>query len=447
MSLSHDTIAAIATPAGRGGIGVVRVSGVLCKEIYQALTGIVPKPRIAEYVSFKSTSGEMLDKGIGIFFKGPASYTGEDVFECHAHANRIILDQLLEEIVLLGARLARPGEFTERAFLNNKMDLIQAEAVVDLIDSHSRKAARSAIQSLDGVFSTQVLNLREQVFKARALVEAALDFPEEEDVSVDLDPAINIIKQSREALKQVLNRAQAGRVLDQKPSVVIIGPPNVGKSSIINFLSGNDVAIVSTTPGTTRDIVKESVLLKDNVFSLIDTAGIRESDDHIEKEGMNRAYKELSQADLVLFVFDASQVNNVEPSFLCKRLSPETRSITVWNKEDLCQDKTHINSADEVYVSAKTGLGMDNLIEKICHKLNQLDSSEDLIFARQRHIDALSSVQKSLDDSLINLEKGVGMEVIAENLRQALSGFDQITGKTTTDDILGEVFSRFCIGK
>lgn len=447
MVPSRDTIAAIATAPGRGGIGVVRVSGARCGEIYQAIIGAQPEPRIAKYVSFKSSSGEIIDKGIGIYYKSPSSYTGEDVLECHLHGNRIVLGMLLDEIITFGARLARPGEFTERAFLNNKLDLVQAEAVTDLIDSRSKKAARSAMQSLSGVFSNQVLGLREGVFKARALIEAALDFPEEEGVDVDITPAIKIINQNLERLNQLLSKAEAGRVLDQSPSVVIVGPPNVGKSSIINFLSGNDAAIVSSTAGTTRDIVRENVLLDGNAFTLIDTAGIRQAGDEIEQEGINRSYKALNQADLVLFVYDESAEKDQGFLGLEKKLPSGVKSIVIRNKVDLCGTGKQACSNNDIYVSAKTGQGMDVLVNKICCSLNLVDNEEDLIFARQRHIDALYSVKNSLKQALNNVEKKVALEVLAEDLRLALVGFDEITGKTITDDILGEIFSRFCIGK
>ena len=447
MPKNNDTIAAIATPSGRGGIGVIRVSGKRCKDIYQALTGVLPEPRLVQYVSFKSSDQKIIDKGIALYFEGPSSYTGEDVVECHAHGSRIVLGMLLDEIVSLGARTALPGEFTERAFLNDKIDLVQAEAVADLIDSNSKKAARSALQSLNGVFSHDIMQLRDQIFNARALIEAALDFPDEDDVDISIDPAIKDIRKSLVMLNDLLVKAEAGRVLDQNPSVVIVGPPNVGKSSIINYLSGVDSAIVSTLPGTTRDIIREKVLLGGYAITLVDTAGIRETSDAIEKEGVERAHKAIGLADIVLYVIDNSLEQTIEQGVLDKYLSPGAKAIIIRNKIDLCGEVNHENTDNEVYVSAKTGTGMDKLIDIICLNLDITDSEEDLIFARQRHIDALSLIRNNLQCVLADVKSNVGLEVLAESLRQCLSGFDEITGKTTTDDILGSVFSRFCIGK
>jgi len=447
MPENNDTIAAIATPSGRGGIGVIRVSGKRCKNIYQALTGVPPKPRLAQYVSYRSSDQKIIDKGIALYFEGPSSYTGEDVVECHAHGSRIVLSMLLDEIVSLGARIALPGEFTERAFLNDKIDLVQAEAVADLIDSNSKKAARSALQSLDGVFSHSIMQLRDQIFNARALIEAALDFPDEDDVDINIDPAIKDIRKSMAMLNEILLKAEAGRVLDQNPSVVIVGSPNVGKSSIINYLSGFDSAIVSTLPGTTRDIIREKVLLGGYAITLVDTAGIRETSEAIEKEGVDRAHKALGLADIVLHVIDNSLEFTIERGVIDEYLSPGAKAIIVRNKIDLCDDLNYENTDNEVYVSAKTGTGMDKLVDIICLNLDITDSEENLIFARQRHIDALSLIRNNLQCVLTDVKSDIGLEVLAESLRQCLSGFDEITGKTTTDDILDSVFSRFCIGK
>lgn len=446
MPEKNDTIAAIATPSGRGGIGVVRVSGKNSRKIYKALTGLDPKPRYAQYVSFKSSTKQIIDKGIALYFENPSSYTGEDVVECHVHGSRVLLDMLLDEIISLGARMARPGEFTERAFLSGKIDLVQAEAVADLINSNSKKAARSAMQSLDGVFSDNVRQLRELVFNARALVEAALDFPDEEDVDVDIKPAIENVEKSLSELNVLLKKAEAGRVLDQSPTVVIAGSPNVGKSCLINRLSGFDSAIVSAEAGTTRDIIREKVLLGDYVVTLVDTAGIRKTSHAVEKEGVERSYKALAVADIVLSVVDISQEQKVEDE-LSRYLSSGGKIITVKNKIDLCEASNYKNTDDEVYVSAKTGKGIDDLVKKICSTLDISDNEEDLIFARQRHIDALNLVKDYLQQSLDAVKSGAGLEVFAESMRLALSGFDEVTGKTTTDDILGKVFSQFCIGK
>ena len=447
MPENKDTIVAIATPAGRGGIGVVRVSGDKSKEIYLALTGKEPIARQAQYVSFKSSSEQIIDKGIALFFQNPSSYTGEDVFECHAHGSRVLLEMLQSEIIALGARPARPGEFTERAFLNDKIDLVQAEAVADLIDSNSKKAARSAMQSLDGAFSKKVNELRELVFNSRALIEAALDFPDEEDVDVDIMPAVENIYKAMSELKSLLKKAEAGRVLDHNPTIVIAGLPNAGKSCLINALCGYDSAIVSEEAGTTRDIIREKVFLGDYVVTLIDTAGLRETSNKIEKEGVARSHKALKIADIVLYVVDHCVVSESCSDQVNAHISPDVKKITVNNKIDLCQGESFNNTNDTVYISAKNGEGIETLIKLICSLLDLSENDEDIIFARQRHIDALSSIEEQLSQVISAVDKNVGLEVLAESLRQALTGFDDITGRTTADDVLGKVFSQFCIGK
>ncbi|MFT5396098.1 MAG: tRNA modification GTPase [Gammaproteobacteria bacterium] len=447
MPKNSDTITAIATPTGRGGIGVVRVSGTKTKDIFKAITGLFPKARLVQFVSFKSSDQKTIDKGIALYFEAPASYTGEDVMECHAHGSRIVLGMLLDEILSLGARLALPGEFTERAFLNDKIDLLQAEAVADLIDSNSKKAARSAMQSLTGVFSDSVKDLRERVFNAKALIEAALDFPEEEDVVVDTQPASREVKVCMEMLNGLIVKAEAGRVLDQNPSIVIAGLPNAGKSSVLNYLSGFDSAIVSTTPGTTRDVIKEKVLLGDYAVTLFDTAGIRDTEDKVERDGVDRAHKALALADIVLCVHDNTLDDTSISGELIKHISSGAKIILVRNKIDLCSGKDFINSENEVFVSVKANVGMDQLVQTVCRHLEIVENEEDLIFSRQRHIDDLHRISKSLKSVLSDIASGAGLEVQAEALRQCLTGFDELTGETTSDDVLGAVFSKFCIGK
>ncbi len=447
MVKNSDTITAIATPTGRGGIGIVRVSGNKTKKIFQLLTGLSPKARIAQYASFKSSDQEIIDKGIAIYFSSPASYTGEDIMECHAHGNRIVLGLLLDEILSLGARLARPGEFTERAFINNKIDLLQAEAIADLINSNSKKAARSAIQSLSGIFSEKIKDLRGHVFNAKVLIEAAIDFPEEEDVIIDTLPASSEIQICLDALNELILQAKAGRILDQNLSVVIAGRPNAGKSSVLNHLSGFDSAIVTATPGTTRDVIKERMLLGDHAVTLFDTAGIRETEDKVEQAGIDKANEALAIADIVLYVHDNTiAMPNLHADF-SEHISPDAKVIIVRNKIDLSNENNLTNSEREVYVSVKTGVGMRKLVEVICHHLNIVENEEDLIFSRQRHLEDLHKIMKSLKRVLSNIKKGAGLEIQAESLRLCLSGFDSLTGETTSDDVLGAVFSKFCIGK
>ncbi len=445
MPSNKDTITAIATPPGRSGIAVIRISGKKSVKIYKSLTGEPPVNRQAKYTSFTSSSKRLLDKGVSIFFKGPASYTGEDTVECYSHGNRMILDMLLEEIISLGARLALPGEFTERAFLNDKIDLVQAEAVADLIDSNSKKAVRSAMQSLQGAFSENILQLREKTVHAKALIEAYLDFPDEEDVNIDVSPAKEKINECLESLNNTLLKAKRGRMLNHAPLIVLAGPPNAGKSTLINYLSGSDTSIVSEHPGTTRDAIRESILLSDQLVTLVDTAGLRSTNDEVEKEGVERTYKAIHSADLVLYIFDSRDTGNPKTE-IKKYLSDEINYMLIRNKIDLCDKKSNRN-IKTLDISAKTGEGVDELVKKIKQILDFATEDEDIIFARQRHVDAIKRIRSLLKESLSCIEKRAGLEIVAEPLRQSLLIFDEIIGKTTTNDILENIFSRFCIGK
>lgn len=443
MPESNDTIAAIATPSGRGGLGIVRVSGPLSRSVFKALTTQKPKPRLAEFVSFYASDKKIIDKGIALFFKAPASFTGEDIMECQVHGSHIVLNLLLQEIISLGARLASPGEFTERAFLNNKINLLQAEAIADLIDSNSKKAALGAMQSLQGAFSDNVKTLRDKVFNAKALIEAALDFPDEEDVDINTAPAAEDIQTCLNELDMLLKKTEAGRVLDHNPTIAIIGRPNAGKSSIINYLSGMDSAIVSKTPGTTRDIIKEKILMQGYAVTLLDTAGIRETTDEIERAGVDRAQKALNMADILLHVHDINDVKPDENGLI--DIPVGMKVITVNNKIDLCSGDKFVHSDNAVYVSAKTGAGMDVLVDRVCRHLDMTGSEEGLVFSRQRHVDVLRVARNYLENAVV--DNGLGLEVQAESMRQCLSCFDELTGRTTSDDVLGAIFSQFCIGK
>lgn len=452
MAAGADTIAAIATPPGQGGLGVIRVSGPDSGPICRALTGALPEPRMARYAALKTKTGELIDRGIVIYFKAPASYTGEDLLECQVHGGRMLLALLLDEIVSLGARLAGPGEFTERAFLNGKLDLIQAEAVADLIASQSKQAALAAARSLDGVFSREVGALKDRILRALATVEAALDFPDEEDVSPDLSPLEATISDCRRALADLLMRARAGHRLQQTPAVVIAGPPNAGKSCIMNALSGHDAAIVSDIPGTTRDTVREALMLAQQVFTLIDTAGLREAADGLEQEGIRRANKAIREADLTLLVF---AVNEPVPALL-KELRgriPPARRLLVWNKIDLSARDPVVDpgadpgAEDAVYLSARSGAGMDALRARLQERLAGGQNIEHPLLARERHIKALNAIHTLLGETGAGLAAGEGLEIVAERLRQLLRGFDGILGRAAPDAVLGQIFSRFCIGK
>ena len=448
MPTKKDTIAAIATPPGTSGIGVIRVSGLSSKNIFKALTGTKPKNRSAQYVSFKSSENEVLDRGISLFFQGPASYTGEDTMECFIHGNRMLLDMLLSEIFSLGARPALPGEFTERAFLNGKIDLIQAEAVADLINSSSKSAAKSALRSLDGSFSRRVLELKEKIVGTKAMIEASLDFPDEEDIKIYTAPAYENIKDCLVILDNLLGKACKGSVLSQTPLVVIVGAPNAGKSTLMNYISGVDSAIVSKTPGTTRDVIREKILLKDHLITLTDTAGMHNTKNLIEKDGIERANKEIRRADLVLYVIDVAMTERDIRKELNENLPADTRYLLVKNKIDLVKNITQkeVINDNEFNISAKTGEGIEKLLDKISSVFN-FTTEEDVIFARRRHVDALSLLKECLDEALLCIERKQGLELVAEPLRQGLILLDEVIGKTTTDDILDNIFSRFCIGK
>ena len=439
----QDTIAAIATPTGRGGIGVIRVSGPRSKEICQAITGKSVKAGHYYYATFTDNSGKLIDKGIALYFENPHSYTGEDVVEFQTHGSDVVLQMLLDVVCASGARLARAGEFTERAFLNHKVDLVQAEAVMDLIDSKSKSAARAALRSLEGVFSKKVESIYELVFNARALLEASLDFPDEEDVDVDITPVETNIQQAMAECSQLVKNATAGMYLSKGYHVVIVGRPNVGKSSLLNLLAGNDIAIVSSIPGTTRDMVRQSILLDGIELMLVDTAGVRESEDEIEKLGIDRSFKSIARADLVLYVYDDED----EQSFLDDIVPQGVKKMLVRNKIDVMPPDPERMNNEAVAISVKSGEGIEQLITRIHSLLKSGDSDENTVSARNRHLEALNTALKYLQDARDALQQEAGHELVGEQLRQVLLSFENILGRTTADDILGRIFSEFCIGK
>ncbi len=439
---SNDTIAAISTAPGRAGIGVVRVSGSAVLDIANALTGLKPEPGRFSFTSFFTREHELIDSGLLLYFQSPRSYTGEDVIELHVHGSDVVLRNLLNEVCSLGARMARPGEFTERAFVNDKMDLLQAEAVMDLIESTSGKAARSALRSLEGVFSEQITGIQKVLINARALIEAALDFPDEEDIQIDIQPVRDNLVEAMALTASLLKNAEAGAKLNKGLHVVIIGKPNVGKSSLLNRLSGNDVAIVSDTPGTTRDRVLQSILLDGVELQLVDTAGIRESQDEVERLGIERSHDSLQKADLVLYVFD----NDADQHALVDLLPQKTPYLLVRNKVDLSSPE-NCKRQQVLHVSAKTGDGMDNLTGEISRFLKLDSSDENTVSARQRHINAIQTSSNCIENALEGLDTDIGYEVVGELIRQALLSFDEVLGRVSADDILGVIFSKFCIGK
>lgn len=438
-----ETIAAISTAPGRAGIGVVRISGPGALEIAKTITGKIPEPGHHLFTSFKDADGNLIDRGLVLFFRAPHSYTGEDVVELHAHGNDVVLRQLLDEIYSNGARPARAGEFTERAFLNDKIDLVQAEAVMDLIESMTSKAARSAMRSLEGVFSKQVTDIQEKLVSAKALLEAALDFPDEEDIEVDIQPVKDNILSALELTRKLTSSAEAGATLNKGLNVVIAGKPNVGKSSLLNYLAGNEVAIVSDIPGTTRDRVQQSILLDGMELLLVDTAGIRDSDDKIEAQGILRARESMEKADLVISVFE----DDADYTGLDEYLPAGVHVIRVRNKIDINQPSEQFIPEGVIPVSVTDELGMDDLIRAIRSILNLDSSEENSVSARQRHVKALQSASLNIEQALEGINNNAGYEVIGEQIRQALLSFDQVLGRVTADDILGVIFSRFCIGK
>mgnify|MGYP005989155391 FL=1 len=444
--LQNDTIAAIATPAGRGGVGIIRLSGPRVQHIAEQMLGQLTKPHRAAHRQFLGNDGHVLDDGVAIYFPGPHSFTGEDVLELQGHGGKIVMDMLLQACLQFGARLARPGEFSERAFLNDKLDLAQAEAIADLIDSSSEQAARSALRSLQGDFSAAVNSLLTQITELRMYVEAALDFPEEEiDFLADqrvLDRLSNIQQQ----LKTIFDKARQGSLLREGMQLVIVGKPNAGKSSLLNALAGQDTAIVTEYAGTTRDVLRESINLDGMPLHVIDTAGLRDSDDPVEQIGIQRAWQAVEKADLILFLVDDTEAADQSHHSLLERIPSHLPRITVHNKIDKSGHAVG-QHGEHLYISAKEQIGIDNLREALKQRMGYQADSEDLFIARRRHLQALEDTQQAVDRASEQLQTFNAGELMAEELRLAQDSLGQITGRFTPDDLLGEIFSSFCIGK
>jgi tRNA modification GTPase len=456
MSNQIDTIAAIATPAGRGGIGVVRISGPLVPNIAGTLLTTKPKPRHATFSQFIDRQGELLDHGIALYFTAPHSFTGEHILELQGHGGPVVMDLLLNAVLELGARLARPGEFSERAFLNGKIDLAQAEAVADLIDSTSAQAARSALRSLQGQFSDQIHALVQQLTQLRSYIEASIDFVDE-DIDVLADG--QIIEQLDKLIKKlnaIIGQAEQGYLLKEGVRVALIGEPNVGKSSLLNRLAGRQTAIVTPIPGTTRDMVHEQIQLDGMPLHLIDTAGLRESDDLVEQEGIRRTEQVIKEADLVMVLLDdrhfddsAKTVNDAFFSTELKKTlddNVQTEPLMIRNKIDLTGHRAGLGADGILYLSAKTGDGVEVLKNCLLKKMGLKDISEGTFMARRRHIDALQRAKIALTTALEQANRRYN-ELLAEELSQAQRALGEITGKVTSDDLLGQIFSTFCIGK
>ena len=448
MVIDHfDTIAAIATPPGNGGVGVIRISGALVPEIAQQLLNKSLTPRLASYSAFKDADGSTLDSGIALLFPAPASFTGEHVLELQGHGGSVVLDMLLRRVIALGARLANPGEFTERAFLNNKLDLAQAEAIADLIASSTEQSVRSAQKSMQGVFSSQINQLLEKLTDLRIYVEAAIDFVDEEIDFLSDGVVENRIINLLESIKQIQKTAQQGRLLREGMTIVLAGKPNAGKSSLLNALAGHEAAIVTDIAGTTRDVLRERIQLDGMPLHIIDTAGLRDSDNIVEQEGIRRAREEMQKADKILLLIDAKDPDSES---LLETL-PENIDITrIYNKIDLLHQSSAIEETEQgtsIYLSVKTGEGMDLLTQHLKQSVGFNEAADNVFIARRRHLDALARSYVYVENALSQLQINQAGELVAEDLRLAQQSLGEITGQFTSDDLLGRIFSSFCIGK
>lgn len=455
MNEHTDTIVAQATPPGRGGVGIIRVSGPRAKDVAQAVAGRVLKPRFAEYLPFRNQDGSALDQGIALFFQGPNSFTGEDVLELQGHGGPVLMDMMIRRILQIdGIRAARPGEFSERAFMNDKLDLAQAEAIADLIDASSEEAAKSAFQSLQGAFSTRVNELVESLIRLRIYVEAAIDFPEEEidflsdgKVSGDLQDIIT-------RLDAVRREANQGALIREGMKVVIAGRPNAGKSSLLNALSGKDSAIVTDIAGTTRDVLREHIHIDGMPLHIIDTAGLREASDEVERIGIERAWDEIRQADRVLFMVDSTTTDATDPAEIwpdfIERLPDHMGLTVIRNKVELTGETSgicHVNNPTLIRLSARTGDGVESLREHLKACMGFSGTTEGGFMARRRHLEALERAASHLATGRDQLEGFMAGEILAEELRLAQQYLSEITGEFTSDDLLGRIFTSFCIGK
>ncbi|MDO6441769.1 tRNA uridine-5-carboxymethylaminomethyl(34) synthesis GTPase MnmE [Marinobacter sp. 2_MG-2023] len=456
MSYGSDTIVAIATAPGQAGVGIVRVSGPQAKTIAATMLGYTPKPRYAHYGPFFDQNRELIDEGIGLFFPNPNSFTGEDVFELQGHGGTVILDLLLREVRSLGARLARPGEFSERAFLNDKLDLAQAEAIADLIESSSEQAARCAVRSMQGVFSRRIETLVESVTHLRIYVEAAIDFPEEEiDFLADGKVALDL-QALLEQLQGIMSEAEQGTILRDGMKVVIAGRPNAGKSSLLNALAGREAAIVTAIEGTTRDVLREHIHIDGMPLHIIDTAGLRDSPDEVEQIGIARAWDEIRQADRILLMVDATTTDKTTPHEIWPDFIdqlPASAPVTVIrNKVDLSGESVGISElpgdhAPVIRLAAKSTDGLEVLRDHLKQCMGFASTTEGGFLARRRHLDALQRALDALVQGQAQLEGYGAGELLAEDLRAAQDALGEITGQITPDELLGKIFGSFCIGK
>lgn len=453
MHTLQDTIAAIATPPGRGGVGIVRVSGAKASYIASEILGFVPKVRMATYTPFLEAS-KQIDQGIAIFFQAPHSFTGEDVLELQGHGGPVVLDLLLRRVIGLGARIANPGEFSERAFLNDKIDLLQAEAIADLIDASSEQAALGAMRSLQGDFSNKINELVELLIQLRIYVEAAIDFPEEEIDFLSDGKVLREIDLLLESISQVLQSASQGALLREGIKVVLAGKPNAGKSSLLNALSGSDRAIVTDIEGTTRDILSEHIQIDGMPLHIIDTAGLRESNDPIEKLGIERARKEIEFADLILLLVDSSRNEHIDADSYLKEffnsLKDRNKVVFVRNKIDLTGELPGVREKDGWHVSclsAKNGTGLRELKDHLKQQVGFKSTTEGHFIARRRHLESIRLAHHHIQEAKAQLLASQAGEIVAEELRVAQQALESVTGAFSSDDLLGRIFSSFCIGK
>lgn len=446
---TRDTIVATATPPGIGGIGIVRISGPAVPELAVTLLGDLPPPRLASLAKFRDAAGVALDTGLAVYFPEPRSFTGEPVLELHGHGGPVVMSLLVETAISSGARRAEPGEFSKRAFLNDKLDLAQAEAIADLIGSGTSQAARAAHRSLTGAFSAAVDSLQEQLIKLRLHVEAAIDFPAEEIDFLSDEQLRARIDDCDAAFKTLREEARAGRVLRDGYQLIIVGQPNAGKSSLLNRLSGQEAAIVTELAGTTRDIIREQIDIDGLLVELIDTAGLRDNPDQIEAEGIRRARNAIRNADAILWLQDASTNNDDSLAALGEELPANVPVVAVRNKIDLTNEEAGLQDEQPVVIniSAKTGAGIASLRDQICTLAGHKDLGEGAFTARRRHIDALGKADDHFQTGRKALADMKAGELLAEELRLAHEALGEITGTFTSDDLLGKIFSEFCIGK
>ena len=442
---THETIAAIATPPGTGGIGIVRLSGEEALSIAESLVSDRIEAGKIQFRRFLDADGQVIDHGLCLYFRAPHSFSGEDCVEIQAHGGPIVLDMLLERVCELGARLARAGEFSERAFLNGKIDLTQAEAIADLIESGSRAATRAAMRSLEGRFSQQVHELVDAIVDLRAYIEAALDFAEEEiDFLQDAEIG-NRLENAITELRRLLQQAEQGRTLQEGFSVSLAGLPNAGKSSLLNYLAGYEAAIVTEIEGTTRDVLREHISLRGVPIRVNDTAGLRESENPVEREGIRRAWESISAADIVIYLVDAGRGLTDDDQRILDELSSANLQL-VYSKIDLLVDESR-QDPSALYISTHTESGMDALIDRITGHASDYNQDKDTFMARRRHVDALQRALDYLQQAAAGFEKTRSGELVAEDLRLAQQELNEITGEFSSEDLLGRIFSSFCIGK